>query len=399
MQSQQQQQQQQQQSNNGSGIYTKVWRDDRPPPPPPARSRTATIDHHHHPASSYHHHHDWAQQRSSSTSRLSSNSMSNYQTLGSGASSASASRANSPSSAHHSASSDRQLLLSSQQQGPGGSGSQRGATSPNHYYCYEQPILETVMIVEVFFRVLLAIVNIELENMEPFTRKIHENELWLYKNPRVDSYVTTSVLWVAIILVPLIVISLVFYIQKEKNDFSQAVYSYTLSLGFTGVVTNILKIIVGRPRPDFFYRCFPDGNVNFDFECTGDPIAIRDGKKSFPSGHASLAFSGFGFVALYVAGKLHTFSWNGKGQSWKLFLFLFPLGIALTIAISRTCDYHHHWQDVLTGSLIGLAMTFLCYRHYYPPLDCLVCHKPYISLKKIEPKEMKTTRIELSRWT
>ncbi|KAL7291330.1 hypothetical protein TKK_0014931 [Trichogramma kaykai] len=235
--------------------------------------------------------------------------------------------------------------------------------------------------------------------MEPFTRKIHENELWLYKNPRVDSYVTTSVLWVAIILVPLIVISLVFYIQKEKNDFSQAVYSYTLSLGFTGVVTNILKIIVGRPRPDFFYRCFPDGNVNFDFECTGDPIAIRDGKKSFPSGHASLAFSGFGFVALYVAGKLHTFSWNGKGQSWKLFLFLFPLGIALTIAISRTCDYHHHWQDVLTGSLIGLAMTFLCYRHYYPPLDCLVCHKPYISLKKIEPKEMKTTRIELSRWT
>lgn len=38
--------------------------------------------------------------------------------------------------------------------------------------------------------------NSELENAEPFTRKIHEDELWLYKNPRTESYVPTTILWV-----------------------------------------------------------------------------------------------------------------------------------------------------------------------------------------------------------
>lgn len=51
--------------------------------------------------------------------------------------------------------------------------------------------------------------------------------------------------------------------------------------------------------------------------------------------------------------------------------------IALLVAISRTCDYHHHWQDVVIGSIIGLSITYICYRQYYPSIFSSNCHRPY----------------------
>ncbi|XP_046431791.1 phospholipid phosphatase 5 isoform X2 [Neodiprion pinetum] len=255
------------------------------------------------------------------------------------------------------------------------------------------------LLFDILLRGFLGLLFMELERAEPFTRKIHIDELWLYKNPRTDSYVPTTVLWPLVFVFPIIVICLTFLVTRDRIDFYQATLSVTLTLGLNGVITDVIKLIVGRPRPDYYWRCFPDGAMNTEFDCNGDPALVRDGKKSFPSGHSSFAFASLGFISLYLAGKLHTFTLAGKGQAWKLCIFLIPLGIALSIALSRTCDYHHHWQDITVGSTIGILLTYLCYRHYYPPLDSPVCHKPYSALiSQIEIDSIKGSKGEQVKW-
>ncbi|MBO8631158.1 phosphatase PAP2 family protein, partial [Staphylococcus aureus] len=83
--------------------------------------------------------------------------------------------------------------------------------------------------------------------------------------------------------------------------------------------------------------------------CNGEDHVVKEGHKSFPSGHTSWSFAGLGFLSLYLAGKIKVF--DRRGHVAKLCLILLPLLVAALVGISRVDDYWHHWQDVFTGGL------------------------------------------------
>ncbi|XP_041803868.1 phospholipid phosphatase 4 isoform X2 [Chelmon rostratus] len=178
---------------------------------------------------------------------------------------------------------------------------------------------------EIGIRVLLFGVFVFTEFLEPFERVIQPEELWLYKNPLVESdHIPKRVMLAISFLTPLAVIFVVKIIQRtDKTEIKEACLAVSLALALNGVFTNTIKLIVGRPRPDYFQRCFPDGQINAKMLCTGEPDLVSEGRKSFPSSHSSYAF---------------------------------------------------------VGGVIGLLFAYICYRQHYPPFLHMDCHLPYASL-------------------
>lgn len=112
---------------------------------------------------------------------------------------------------------------------------------------------------------------------------------------------------------------------------------YVLSVvAIAGIVTNMIKPLVGRLRPVMF---FAEGQFGVD------PLSLDYALRSFPSGHATTAL-GLAFAL---------------GALWPRYRAIFVLA-ALPIAVSRAVITAHFMTDVVAGALVGVLTALVLRR-------------------------------------
>ena len=167
------------------------------------------------------------------------------------------------------------------------------------------------------------------------------------------------------IFIPLAIILLVARTHGNALETRRAAAGLCLAVALGFAVTNFIKNGVGAFRPDFVARCWPDGEITWASHGVPDcrptrPRDVMEGRKSFPSGHASMSFSGLSYASAYAAARLGVFSTAREGPvvgvgaaraaaAWA------PLALAAAVSISRTQDYWHHLEDVAWGGIIGIS--------------------------------------------
>ncbi|KAJ4892734.1 hypothetical protein Rs2_19528 [Raphanus sativus] len=210
--------------------------------------------------------------------------------------------------------------------------------------------------------VLLVILECILLIIHPFYRFVGKDMMTDLSYPLKSNTVPIWSVPIYAMLLPLVIFISIYFRRRDVYDLHHAVL----------VLTDSIKNAVGRPRPDFFWRCFPDGKAVFDslgdVICHGDKSVIREGHKSFPSGHTSW--------------KIQVF--DGKGHVAKLCIVILPLLVAALVGISRVDDYWHHWQDVFAGGLLGLVVSTFCYLQFFPPPYHTEAWGPYAYFQVLE---------------
>ncbi|KAA1112559.1 hypothetical protein PGT21_002058 [Puccinia graminis f. sp. tritici] len=236
--------------------------------------------------------------------------------------------------------------------------------------------------------ILMAVIFGLLDRLHGHHREFDLNDPTIQFSHAVHERIPVPFLGVLAVVIPAVLIIICSQLLLRSSwDTHIGLLGLALSLSLSLVVTTTVKITVGRPRPDMLSRCqpsptatnagFPSYGLSNSSVCTApvDSREFQDGFRSFPSGHSSTAWAGLGFLSLYLAGKLHLF--DRRGHSLKVWISIAPLLGAALIAISRTMDNRHHWQDVLIGSALGALTAWFGYRFYYPDLSSQNSHRPY----------------------
>ncbi|KAL7266850.1 hypothetical protein RUND412_010585 [Rhizina undulata] len=160
-----------------------------------------------------------------------------------------------------------------------------------------------------------------------------------------------------------------------------------VSLASAMFITDGIKNLIGRPRPDMLSRCEPDPQLLDQFAYGGGPLVgwgvcatlygindngltvsdLRDGFRSFPSGHSSMSFSGLTYLTIFLLSHSFPIPWlNGRAspsprvfsslpRNFVIAVSMFSFLLAMYVASTRVSDFRHHGTDVLAGSILGIT--------------------------------------------
>jgi len=140
-----------------------------------------------------------------------------------------------------------------------------------------------------------------------------------------------------------LIAGLLAWIILKKRAPQQAASGMLLfsSVAASGIAANLFKSLLGRARPRLYFH---DGIYGFDF------FHIEYAWLSFPSGHSATALSAASALAIMFP------------------RFRVPLYLTgIFVASSRIILTEHYLSDVLAGSALGVATTFILYHHYFQP--------------------------------
>ncbi|ODV60763.1 phosphatase PAP2 family protein [Ascoidea rubescens DSM 1968] len=231
------------------------------------------------------------------------------------------------------------------------------------------------------------------ETSKPFERDFLISDASINHPFKINETVNVQTCILLSTIIPILTFALTIFVFNLKNDdkkltlrnstsifkfhlFHVSILSLTLSILFNVFLTDILKNWIARPRPDFLSRCGPDSNhsnniANTIINCTkpfGQSVYL-DGFRSCPSGHSSISFSALFFLSLWLNNQLNFF--NKNQPIYKLLVILAPTLLAAFIAISRTQDYRHHFEDIILGAFIGSTFAYIMHFKYFGPTSVI----------------------------
>eukprot|EP01134_Creolimax_fragrantissima_P001338 CFRG1338T1 len=204
-------------------------------------------------------------------------------------------------------------------------------------------------------------------------------------------YDDTVPMWVFLVIyigiVAAIAVNELTYFRSVHVNSTWAIWTivfFTVDLVMAQVVTlsitTFVKYIVGRLRPDFLARCILPANTpveglyNSDLCTNPDKSVVDEGRKSYPSGHTSLAFCQGVYLSLYFLwcfySRLRSKYMINKELNMSRYkrefyeglrcalIAIGPLG-AWLIGASRIYDYKHNPSDVNAGAALGALISLV----------------------------------------